>query len=120
MIRLRLGMLTLVVAIACGSIKEELEAGQKFGATNDLEACLSESLSRLNACDSVSCEALSPGFARGCAKSARYSERLCSRVPKSILQAASWIEDQCESHTNPKACYKVYQQPVTRCLDAAT
>lgn len=109
----------VLALLACGAIHRELEAGHAFGSAHDLEACLSESLARLDACESMGCEALAPAFARGCAKDAAFSERLCGEVPNSALEAASWIRSQCKSHGNAKACYKVYQQPVARCIDAA-
>ncbi len=120
MIRALILSLGLVAASGCGAIQDELEAGRKFGSGNDLDDCLYESLTRLGACESTSCEALSPGFARGCASTARHSDALCSRVPDSITKAASWMKARCEWNKNPKACYKIYQQPVARCFDRAS
>ena len=90
-----------------------------FGAQADLEECLTGSLSRFLPCDSISCYSEAMGFARGCAREASISDRFCSEVPDSILTAADWMKAQCRGTPNEKACYKIYQPHVTRCLDVA-
>ena len=101
---------------ACGRINAELDAGYAYGRDHDLGACYEESLRRLNACTDLACQALAPGFARGCAAKALPSEAFCSQVPDSVMDASDWIQAQCASHPQPKACYKVIQQPASKCL----
>ena len=118
MIRLILTFTLVISQVACGAIQEEIEAGAEFGATHDLDACLSEALARLDSCDSPGCEVLVPGFARACAEAAEYSASFCNNVSGSIRQAASWIHSRCKLRANPKACYKVHQQAVKPCIQA--
>jgi hypothetical protein len=99
------------------AIQEEIEAGAEFGASHDMDECLSESLARLDSCDSASCEFLVPGFARACASTAEYSARFCNSMSGSVVEAASEIHERCRLHANQRDCFKVYQHAAKRCID---
>lgn len=107
----------LALALGCGSA--ELDAGYAYGETHDLASCRTESLRRLEACESLSCQMRAPGFARGCARTSEFSKAACIDVPGSTLAASSWIKEKCTHSVNPKACYKVLQQPIARCLGSS-
>jgi len=103
----------------CGDIKASLDAGYEFGRHNDIRACLAKSLELLESCDSLECQAFAMGHSRGCAKTSSDHPEFCKSLPQGIVAAAAWMEDECASSVNPKACYKVMQQPVARCLNDA-
>ncbi len=110
---------SLLLVAGCGDVQARLEAGYAYGESHDLLECRVESLRRLEACKSTKCEVLSTGFARGCAKTSRFNPSACVDVPSGVLAASSWMERECGHSVNPKACYKVLQQPVARCLGDA-
>jgi len=107
----------MMLCTACGDLKAEVQAGLDFGGDHTLEECVSESLRRLESCDSFKCEALSTGFSRGCSEVASMGSRFCARVPDSLVDAVGWMRTECTGSSNMKACAKVLQQPVKRCLE---
>jgi hypothetical protein len=65
------------------------------------------------------CEAYSPAFASSCVKAAASSDSFCADVPGSILAASAWMKERCESSRSPRACYKILQPAVVRCIEEA-
>jgi hypothetical protein len=75
--RCRTVLAIMMLCAGCGDLEAEVQAGLDFGGEHTLEECVSESLRRLESCDSFKCEALSTGFSRGCAEVASMSRRFC-------------------------------------------
>ena len=115
------GLLAIILlCTACGDLEAEVQAGLDFGSDRTLEECVDESLARLERCDSFKCEALSTGFSRGCSEVASMGNRFCARVPDSLAEAIGWMRTECAGASNMKACAKVLQQPVKRCLASSS
>jgi hypothetical protein len=112
------GLAGLAVSLctSCSRLQEQTAAGAAFGRENDLGQCSEESLRRLEACDGATCEIFSPAFASGCAKVAAESPTFCAEVPGALLDATDWMKERCASSRNPRACYKILQPAVARCL----
>ena len=110
-------VLIAMLCTSCGDIKAEVQAGLEFGRDHTLQECVSESLRRLEGCDSFKCEALSTSFSRGCSEVASAGSRFCARVPDSLVDAVGWMRTECDGYGNVKACAKVLQQPVKKCLE---
>lgn len=117
----RILLAIVLLCTSCGDLKGEIQAGLDFGQDHTLQECVSESLRRLEGCESSRCQALSSGFARGCSEVASMKDPFCARVPNSLMKAVVWMKTECDASSNVKACVKVLQQPVKMCLqnDAA-
>jgi hypothetical protein len=71
--------------------------GKHFGRGKDGEACVAESLTRLNRCDGFICEAKTRMFLTSCLSTANVTPALCEGVPRhgEILKTATWSQSEC-------------------------
>jgi hypothetical protein len=70
---------------------------QDFGRGKEGEACVVESLKRLNQCDGFICEAKTKMFLANCLTTANITEDFCQGVPRhgEILKTAAWAQAEC-------------------------
>ena len=73
--------------------------GEAFGRGKDLDACFTESMVRLNKCETlaVTCEEDVRVFLQHCTLTARMPADFCKDIPKQseILRTARWAQLQC-------------------------
>jgi hypothetical protein len=76
-----------------------LKDGERFGRGKDLDACVVESLARLDKCAvlAVTCESDARVFLQHCTLTAKMPADFCKDIPKQseILRTANWAQHQC-------------------------
>jgi hypothetical protein len=70
---------------------------QDFGRGKDGEACVVESLTRLDRCDGFICEAKTKMFLTTCLTTANVTADFCKDVPRhgEIMKTATWAQAEC-------------------------
>jgi hypothetical protein len=103
-----------------GAHKAELRAkgaeaesrGREYARGKDSNACINESLVRLEHAGGIVEQALLRVFLKGCLQSAARDPGLCAGVPatKEILKSASWRNEICAAHGKPsdQACGQLF------------
>ena len=90
-----------------------------FGRGKEGEACVVESLARLDRCDGFICEAKTKLFLSTCLTTANVSEDFCKDVPRhgEILKTATWAQAECARRgaSNPQRCSRLITGIQDRC-----
>jgi hypothetical protein len=77
--------------------------GQQYGTGKTSQACIDESLKRLDRTDGFMQRAVLGMFLKSCLQSAPSDPALCTGVPATseILRSATWRNDLCAAHGKP-------------------
>ncbi len=85
--------------------------GERFGGGKSSNACVDESLARLDRTSGFVGQALLGIFLKGCLKTAPRDPKLCVGVPATseILPSVSWRSGACAAHGKPndEACARL-------------
>jgi hypothetical protein len=81
--------------------KAAVEEAQAFGRGKPAEACITETLNRVQKCDGFICEAKSKIFLTNCLGAADVTPELCANVPDGIVAGATWSVDECARRGRP-------------------
>ena len=95
------------------------QAGQRFGASHDQQACLQETFRQSAGCSSFSCGVYYGKFFKACAQVAQASEQMCDGVPefsqKKDQPSKDWIRDVCFERPEANTCQLLMRQVQWQC-----
>ena len=105
-----------------GNMKEAAEAidreARAFAQGRDAEACLAESLARVDRCGGgMLCQVKTRVFLSRCLAAVEVSPQFCAEVPSGIMDAAKWQAEECarRGRPNDQACMQVMMGVVEHC-----
>jgi hypothetical protein len=90
-----------------GTMKEEvgvvITEGEQFGKGKDGEACISESLRRLDAAKGIMQQAKQKIFLQSCLETATVAPEMCRGIPgpTEFMKTAQWQLDECARRGRP-------------------
>jgi len=95
------------------------EAGQRFGATHDQQACLEETFRQVAGCSNFTCGVYYGKFFKACAQVAQPNEQMCDGVPeftqKKDQPSKDWIRDVCFERPEANTCQLLMRQVQWQC-----
>jgi len=95
------------------------EAGLRFGATHDQQACLQETFLQSAGCSNFSCGVYYGKFFKACVQVAEANEQMCAGVPqftqKKDQASKDWMRDVCFERPEANTCRLLMRQVQWQC-----
>jgi len=110
-------IMSLTLFLSGCSDPKSVEEGQKFGKGKSVVECNNRAMEMIIECNVTACDIKPEDFAKGCAMMSSYEKTYCETMPlQSAFQTVKWVEEQCASHKDPKACNDVLKHAAGRCI----
>ncbi len=105
------------------SSEKVMKEGTEVGKTGDENTCLTESINRLGADNSITNTMSATFFLTACLKSAKPAPDFCRGVPapSEIMKSSEWIAKKCkEQGSSGQGCQQLMQVVIRHCGKGAS